>query len=135
MLSPKKLWKAALVAFVLSLVGDFLWHNVAFGEYYAKKLSEVNGNPIALGSTVPLLALLALTSLVTTHVVLGMSKNISEAMQNGALIGLVASGAVNAVNHSFFEAWDFHLALLDTSFGLVLGVIIGAVIYSFGKRS
>ena len=136
MIPSPKFWKLAFVAFFLSTIGDYFWHMVLFGEFYRVHLEAVNsGVPVSMSFSPFLLGLEVLMALASTHFVLGMSKSSKEAAGNGALLGLVATGAVNAVNHSFIVAWDLPLALIDTVFGILIGAIVGWCIFSLSKKN
>ena len=136
MTPSSKFWKIAFVAFFLSSIGDYFWHMVLFGDFYRLHLEAVNaGTAVNMGFSPFLLGLEILVALASTHFVLGMSKNLKDAAGNGALIGFVTTGAVNAVNHSFIVAWDLPLTLLDTSFGIILGCIVGSVIFSLSHKA
>ena len=136
MTPSSKFWKIAFVAFFLSSIGDFFWHMMLFGDFYRFHLEAVNaGTPANMAFSPFLLGLEVLVALASTHFVLGMSKSCKDAAGNGALVGLLVTGGVNAVNHSFIVAWDLPLALLDTSFGIILGCIVGSVIFALSKKS
>ncbi len=133
--SPK-FWKIAFVAFFLSTIGDYFWHMVLFGDFYRVHLEAVNaGVPVTMMLSPYLLALQVLVALASTHFVLGMSKTPKEAAGNGALIGFLVSGAVNAVNHSFIVAWSVSLVLIDTAFGILLGALVGWCIFALSKKN
>lgn len=136
MTPSSKFWKIAFVAFFLSAIGDYFWHMVLFGDFYRVHLEAVNaGTPVTTMFSPYLLILSALVALATTHFVLGMSKTPKDAAGNGALIGLLVTGSVSAVNHSFIVAWSASLVLIDTAFGILIGALIGWCIFALSKKT
>jgi uncharacterized membrane protein len=129
--------KGLLAAFVLSLVGDMLWHNYLLADFYNARLQSINGGTVPAFSNF-MIALELLAAAITTYFVLAAAKTrtIGEGAVHGAMLGFAMCGAINFLNHSLFPGWDLTLVEVDTAFGVVLGAIVGAgiILATGGKK-
>ncbi len=127
-------FKGTFAAFIVFFAGDFLWHEVFFVNFYDARIFAINGAATPLGIPVFLIALEFLIAAGASYFILRVPGSMQRAILEGGLIGLMISGAVNFVNHSLILKWDLAIMLLDTSFGLLLGLLAGCVIFLAGSR-
>ncbi len=133
--SSSTFFKALLAAFVVTLIGDYLWHNVLLLDFYTGKLAGVNGGTVPDFSP-SILVLEVLSSAVTAYFVLVAARKgtMAEAAFHGGLLGLAMVGAINFLNHALVAGWDTTLVSVDTAFGVILGALAGVAVLTATKR-
>jgi uncharacterized membrane protein len=129
--------KGFVTALVLFIIGDIVWHNVVLYDFYATRISAINGG--AMGADFPpfLIAFEVIAAAVMTYFVFAAAKDrsVGEGAKHGAMLGLLAGSCINFVNTSLLTGWDSTLALVDTAWAVVLGAIVGsAIVMVAGKK-
>ena len=136
MLNTSSFIKGLVAAFVVSVVGDMLWHNVLFADFYNQRLMRMTGGTVP-GFSAFIIVVELLAAAVTTYFVLAAARKrtAAEGAFHGALIGFAMVGAVNFLNHALFPLWDATLVSVDTAWGVLLGAAAGAsVIAVVGRK-
>jgi uncharacterized membrane protein len=128
-LTPSRFLAALVAVFIVTLLGDMLWHNWLLMDFYYTRLSAINGAPMPATFPVSLLIAEAIAAAGTVYFVLSAPKapTLSAGACRGALIGLMLGGALNLVNHSLIALWDLNVVLVDICWATALGAIGGAV--------
>ena len=135
MLSTSSYIKGAVTAFVLFILSDLLWHTVLLGDFYNSRLEAINGAAMT-ANPIPAMIFEAIAALGSTYFVLALSKSLFDAAKHGAILALMMISAINLVNHTLLLQWDVNLVLVDISWGVVTGLIVGAATYAVaGKRA
>jgi uncharacterized membrane protein len=131
------LYKGIAVAFVISLVGDMVWHSVLMADFYGAYIASINGAPWDPSFPLPLIVFELICSAVMAYFILAAAKahTVTEGAWHGALLGLAIVGAVNFVNHSLMPKWDITLLMVDTAWGIVLGAVTGAAVMRVAAKS
>lgn len=122
--------RSFLVVFVLFLLLDAFWHNGLLKAFYAERLAMLNPALVSapIGLMPQILFVNALNAITLTYVVLhhrSKGSYLAAAVFVGALLGVTVTGTVNFLNNAFVPAWDITLALVDTAWGLVVGIVGG----------
>ena len=124
--------KGWILSFVLFSLLDGVWHAGVMAAFYNERLALMNpglSGPPAFGPL--LLALEALNAAAITVFVLktASAKNaLGDGAWIGAFLGLTVSGTLNGLNHILVPAWDATLAMVDTAWGTVVGLIVGIAV-------
>lgn len=125
---PARFLRAFLISFVLFTLLDVFWHGGIMADFYNQRLSFINpaivGTPISFSPFLLFVAAInavALSYFVLTHIDDG--KPMTDAAWIGALLGFTVGGTVNFLNHVLIPRWDIVLALVDTAWGTVVGII------------
>ncbi len=127
--------KATIAAFVVTLAGDILWHNVLLADFYFSRLTFINGVPPDTMSFPPwMITIEMIAAAGSAYFVLRTSRAHGEALFHGALLGLLMVGPLNFINHSLILKWDTTVTAVDTLWGVALGAIGGLVIHWAGKK-
>lgn len=129
--------KGFIVAFIVSIVGDYLWHSVLLADFYNQRLTAINGAPTAT-TFPPFIVLFEVIGsagiayfILATH-----SKTLWDGAWRGGLLGLMLGSGINFVDHSLIAKWDLTMALVDTAWATVLTAIGGAIIVAVcGKKA
>lgn len=136
-LSPSYI-KGVVVAFIVFVASDLLWHAVLMADFYNMHVAAVNG---VAGPTVSVPASLILMEIAGAlggtyfiQLALPPRSKVMTGMWKGALLGLLMIGAVNAVGHGVILKWDLTLSLVDTGWGIVTGALMGAAVGAVTKH-
>lgn len=135
MTSTSSLLKATVAAFVVSVLGDYLWHNVLLLSFYGPRLMELNGVAASTAFPLSLLFIELVVSFGMAYFILKTSHSYTHAFWNGLFLGLLTVGTLNFVNHSILVRWDMTLAIVDTLWGIGLGGIGGLVVFWTAKKA
>jgi uncharacterized membrane protein len=122
--------RSFFVAFVLLLLLDWFWHKGIMADFYGARLMMVNpGLDFAGIGILPQMLFINLLNAVTvTYVVLhhkGEGSVLGNAAFVGGLLGLTVVGTLNFLNNAFVPAWDTALLMIDSAWGIVVGIIAG----------
>jgi uncharacterized membrane protein len=135
MISSFSYIKGAVTAFTLFIVSDMLWHTVLLGNFYTERLQYINGTHMDASFPFSILLFECIAALGCTYFVLRLSNNITEAVKNGAILGLMLGSAINFVNHGLILTWDSTLMLVDTGWAIVTGLLVGAATFAVAGRN
>ncbi len=130
----KKFTTGFIVALILFLIGDFLWHGWILGDFYMTRLDAINGTAMSEEFPLFILAVEVISALGLAYFVPAIARTPVEGMWNGAFLGLIVASTLNFVNHSLILKWDLTLTLVDTAWGIVMGAIVGAAIIMVGTK-
>lgn len=134
-MKTSSLVKSTIVAFVVNIAGDMVWHNVLLADFYNARLMEITGGTVS-GFSPFMILLELLGAAVTAYFVLAAARKhtMAEGAFHGGLIGFAMVGAVNFLNHALIPAWDVTLVSVDTAFGIILGALAGCAIAWVSER-
>ena len=129
-----------MLSFILFTVFDALWHGGLLADFYGQRLllldpsthGEVPGfSPFIL--FVEAINAVALSYFVLSHAPTG--KPLADVAWIGALLGFTVSGSVNFLNHALLSHWDIVIALVDTAFGTIVGLVVAlAIAFACGEK-
>lgn len=105
----------ALFIFILMLI---VWH-LLFKSVY----------PTYVQSWTMWVGVLIISVLFSSALAVAHPKNIQTAITYGGLVGLVIFGSINA--SLLIARYPWYLALLDTLFGILAGILIAALLFKF----
>ena len=129
---PNRFLKNLLISFVVVFALTVLYHQVLLGAQYNERLKAVstvvNGQPQA--NFPAFLASVVLTALGYAWFVPTAAAGNRRYFVHAPLMGLATLGTFTFLAHSLVGAWDMWLTTSDLIFGLLTGVIMGAV-FSF----
>lgn len=124
---------AYLVALVVFLALDALWLGVVARSFYTSRIGELLLDSPRWGVALVFYAVYVV-GLVYFAVSVGMATGSwTAAALNGALFGFFAYLTYNATNLSTLKGYSTAVALVDTTWGTVLGAVVaGATIIILG---
>jgi uncharacterized membrane protein len=130
----KKNLTAYLSTLVAFLVLDGIWLGVLMGPVYREWLG-----PMMLDKPVPgpavVFYLLYVAGLVYFAVLPALRRNsLGQAIQRGALLGLVAYGTYDLSNWATLQGWPAQMALVDMVWGTVASAAAATVGYRVTRR-
>ena len=127
-MTPTRYLRAFVVSFVLFVLLDAFWHGGIMVEFYNQRLMLLNpgiiGTPITFSPFILFIEAInavALSYFVLSHIEDG--KPLADAAWAGALLGFTVTVTLNFLNHVLIPEWDIVLALVDTAWGTVSGII------------
>ncbi len=132
-------FRALLAVFLVTIIGDVLWHNWLLHDFYYARVDAINGAPTP--DKFPFYIVLAeiIAAVGTTFFVLSGPHlpTMADGVFRGALLGLMMAGSLNLVNHTLLVHWDLTVAVIDVLWGIILGGIGGAVCVkaAYGKTT
>lgn len=128
MTNSSKFWKAAIVVFIFYILADFVWHGWLFADFYEMRFAAINGAPSPMTFPPFILAFEVIAALVSTYFVQKTSSTMQQGMWHGGLLGFFSVSAINFVVHSLIPKWDTSMLMVDTLWGIIIGVVGGAII-------
>jgi uncharacterized membrane protein len=130
-MTAARFFKGLAISFVVIFLSDYVWHTMLFGDFYTSKMgSLVMPEPMM----VPLIVLEALLAAGVVWFVPHASSSNTEAVGNGAFLGLLTAGTVNLVNHSFMPGWDLALVGVDVLWGVLTLAVAGVLTFMFARK-
>jgi len=135
-MTSSRFLKGFFTALVLYIIGDVVWHNVLFYDFYSARLMAINGTPLSTDFPPFIIAFEIIGAAVTAYFILAAQKTstVQEGAVHGGMLGLSMVAAINFVAHSLIPKWDVTLVAVDTLWGILLGVIAGAAVVLVTKR-
>jgi uncharacterized membrane protein len=124
--------KGFVLSFILFTLLDGVWHGGIMAQFYMDRLAVIapgSGGPTAFS---PLMIFLeAVNAAALTYFVLRNASS-RNPVGDGALVGLILGftviSTVNGLNHTLIPGWDMTLALVDTAWGTVAGLLCGIAV-------
>ena len=127
---PPKFWKHLAISFVVVFAVTLLYHQVIFGAQYAERLkgvsTMVNGTPTPRFPAFIGSIFLTALGYAWFMPLAGLSSR-GQYLLHGAVMGLATLGTYTLLAHALINVWDTWLAGSDLAFGLLSGLIMGAV--------
>jgi uncharacterized membrane protein len=133
---PNKFLKNLAISFVVVFAATLLYHQVLLGAQYNARLKAVStlvdGEPIAI---IPALIVSILcTALGYAWFVPTAAAGNRQYLVHGALMGVATLGTYTFLARALVDGWSMWLTISDLVFGLLTGLIMGAIfLFTEGK--
>ncbi|MSR87317.1 DUF2177 family protein [Candidatus Peribacteria bacterium] len=134
-MNPSRFLRAFATSFILIVLLDGFWHDGLMADFYMQRLAMINpslmGQPITFTPFIIFIA--AINAVTMSYLILTQvdsKKPLRDAAWIGMLLGFTVSGTLNFLNHTLIVRWDIVLALVDTAWGTVTGLITALAIAS-----
>lgn len=126
------------IALVLFLILDAIWLGIVARGFYASRIGDLLLDQPRWGVAAVFYALYVV-GLVWFAISVGMAQqNWQVGALNGALFGFFAYLTYNATNLSVLKGYDPVVAIVDTSWGALLGALVAggtvAILGAIGQR-
>ncbi|TAK94077.1 DUF2177 family protein [Patescibacteria group bacterium] len=130
-----KFIKNWVISSISIIVLNYIYHVPMLGSYYQIHLAAIGHKvgEMAVPRYGELTFSLILFALAFT-VMIGMSKTKGQYIVNGILAGLATYGGFAFLSRGLFENWGTWTMWSDTFFGVVCGIIVGAILMIVNKK-
>jgi len=125
-----------LVAFIVTVAIDVLWHRFIFGSWYGANGTAAR---IVNGRLAPIIPFIIIADLLYSGALVyfgGIVSTINKKyVLNGALLGLLVTGYFSLCAYALVPNWSGKVGVADTLAGIVIGVAVGSLLKFWDRKT
>lgn len=120
---------AALVTTIVFLGLDFIWLKTTIGPFFENRIGHMMRDDPKIGVAAGFYVIYALGAVYFAVYPALQTGNISLALFNGALLGLIGYGTYEATSMAIMKDWTYGMVALDITWGMFVTAISSAAGY------